>query len=45
MSALKYEELLLLSFFDEEFAEYVFDAVSQCDELIFKTFDVDYGKE
>lgn len=45
MSALKYEELLLLSFFDEEFTEYIFDAVSQCDELIFKTFDENYGKE
>lgn len=45
MSALEYEKLRLLSFFDEEFCEYVFSAVAECDELIFKTFDENYGKE
>lgn len=45
MSALEFKELLLLSFFDIDFTEFVFDAVSICDELIFKTFDVNYGEE
>ena len=45
MSALEYKQLLLLSFFDEEFTEYIFSAVAECDELIFKTFDENYGKE
>ena len=44
MSAVTHSELTNLCF-DVEFAEYIFEAVALCDELIFKTFDVDYGKE
>ena len=40
-----YEELRLMSFFDDEFCEFVFSAIAECDELIFKTFDTNYGEE